>query len=127
METVIGVLFFVWVGGGILLYQWWARRREADRKKEEDWQREHQREQDDDEFWKNAKRVPATILSCLQYGRVNLRPVLHMRLRVDDPDGAYEVDVEKGVEVTKAHHFEEGNTVHVYVDPKQRERVVFDV
>jgi hypothetical protein len=76
------------------------------------------------EFLKTAKRMQAKILSASQFGMVNLLPNLSLSLRVEAPEGAYDVDVEHHVDFIDLPRFTEGCMVDVYVDPENREHVV---
>ncbi len=78
---------------------------------------------EDHEFLESAKLMTATVLSASQAGRVNLRPNIEFKLRVEHPDGPYEVEVTTTIDPMKAHRFAEGCTVDVFVDPENREHV----
>jgi hypothetical protein len=82
-----------------------------------------QAEKEEQEFLDSATLMSATVLSASQSGRVNLRPNVELKLRVDHPDGPYEVEVTQTIDPMKAHRFAEGCTVEVFVDPENRERV----
>ncbi len=75
------------------------------------------------EFYAIAKRLPATVVSSVHVGEYNLRPLLGLRLRIEAPEGAYEVDVEHAPQPQYVHHYGDGEKIDVYVDPKNRDRV----
>ena len=69
-------------------------------------------------------RVRAKILSAYQSGQYNLMPDICFSLRIEHPDGPYDVTVTKAIEPTELHRFSEGRTIEVYVNPKNRNHVV---
>jgi len=71
----------------------------------------------------NCRR--ATILSAYQMGQYDLMPAICFFLRVEHPEGPYDITVTEAIEPTKLHRFAEGCTIEVYVDPKNRNHVVF--
>lgn len=77
-------------------------------------------------FRKSARRLRAKITGASQLGLVNLKPNLVLSLRVEDPDGSYEVNVQHHVDFVELDHYREGRTVDVLVDPKDRDHVVVD-
>ena len=58
-----------------------------------------------------------------QVGQYNLQPLMSFHLRIEAPEGAYEVDVEHAVDPRYADLYRDGCKLHVYVDPKNREHV----
>ncbi|HEY8091482.1 MAG TPA: hypothetical protein VIF09_26640, partial [Polyangiaceae bacterium] len=77
-----------------------------------------------DAFRASARRLRAKIVTVFQFGMVNLKPNLQLSLHVEDPDGAYDVDVEHYVEFVELSEFRKGRMVDVLVDPKDRMHVV---
>ena len=127
------VVFWTLVGIGVAIaaVQWWrgnqaeARRQalqEADRAREV--AEREQRAEEKRAFVKSAKVMRARVLWSSQQGMVNLKPLLLMSLRVEAPDGPYDVELEEKVEYADLPRFAEGSTIDVYADPSHRERVV---
>jgi hypothetical protein len=135
MQDLLSWMLFGGILAGIGLFFWlfgrWMDKRTAaatqaamqaaNASRQAEWEQE---EKEDREFRERGVRMRAKVLSKLQYGRVNLRPNLHIRLRVEAPDGAYEVEVQKRLDYEHPHRFPEGSMVDVLVDPEDRERVV---
>lgn len=129
LPTVLQVLAILAAVGGL---SWWLSRSAEGASKRADeaarasnqarWDRELAERR---EFEKSATIMRARVLSSSHGGSMrNLKPVLLMRLKVEAPDGAYEVDVERVVEYDELRFFREDRTIDVYVDPKNREHVV---
>ena len=89
----------------------------------ERWARE---EAEREAFRQSARRLHAKIVTAFQFGMVNLKPNLQLTLHVEDPEGAYDVDVEKYVEFVELPDYKEGRTVEVLVDPKDKKHVVVE-
>ena len=116
--------------GGIIaalaLLTWWtkAQSRQAEEatlaRNKAEWDRQAE---DLDAFLKRAKLVKARILSAQQWGRVNLRPNIQFKLRIESPEGTYEAETTQSIDPTQLHRFGEGSVVDVFVDPENRERV----
>lgn len=124
MSEALFWTLFLGVAAGILLVQRWGRGRERTRQEGERASREAEREQRDEAFWKSAKCVRAKVLSTYQDGMVNLKPNLRITLRVEAPEGDYEMETELHVDYTDLHRLSTGSMIDVYVDPKKRDRVV---
>ena len=75
-------------------------------------------------FRASAKRLQAKIVTAWQFGLVNLKPNLQLSLRVEDPDGPYDVDMEHHVEFVELPDYREGRMVDVLVDAKDKKHVV---
>jgi hypothetical protein len=74
-------------------------------------------------FSARAKRCPASVMSAKQIGSLNARPLLALHLKVEAPDGAYEVDVEHAPDAQDAHRYATGSRIEVDVDSSDRQRV----
>jgi hypothetical protein len=116
--------------GAMVLFNWlfdrWdkAKTREAEEAAEAgnraEWDR---RAKERREFLDSATVMRAKVVFSTQFGMVNQKPNLNLSLRVEAPDGAYDVDVEEHVEFVDLPRYAEGSTVYVYVDPKDRQHV----
>jgi hypothetical protein len=79
---------------------------------------------EESEFSTPENSVRAEILSAYQMGQYNLMPDIQFSLRIEHPDGPYDVTVTKAIEPTELHRFAKGSTIDVYVNPKNRNHVV---
>jgi len=122
------------IGAAILIVRGWREaqaqarekaRQEAQRAREK--AEEEQRAEYRRAFMKSATLVRARVLSSFQVGRINLEPDLQLSLRVEAPDGPFDVDVEEQVEPTELHRLAAGSTVHVWFHPEHRERVYLEL
>lgn len=118
-----------WILGAVvalLAFQWWrGKRTTADEPAREDPEVERERrEQARKEFWEKAKRVKAKVLSAYGTGaRYNLEPVIALRLRIEGPDGGYDVEVEQAIDPIDLARLTPGKVVSVYIDPSKRDRI----
>jgi hypothetical protein len=110
---------FLGFGGGITLYSW---RSNAKRDALEDAERKR-RDDAESAFWKNAKTMRAKVLMSVQVGMVNLKPNFMLRLKIEAPDGPYEVEIEDHVDYNEVGNLKEGREIAVYVDAKDRNHV----
>ncbi len=122
------------IGAAILIVRWWREaqgearekaRHEAQRAREK--AEEEQRTEYRREFMKSATLVRARVLSSSQVGRTNLQPDLLVSLRVEAPDGPFDVHVEANVEPTELHRLAAGSTIDVWFHPEHRERVYLEL
>jgi hypothetical protein len=124
----------VGIGAAILIVRWW-REAQADAREEARQKAQRAREKAEEEkraesrreFMKAATLVRARVLSSFQVGRTNLQPDLQLSLRVESPDGPFDVDVEDNVEPTELHRLAAGSTIDVWFHPEHRERVYLEL
>ncbi len=126
--------------GGILLIRWMVRRDErmvgeafkqldqkfdeaADAKIQEMEAQIEQEATEESAFRARAKRYPATVTSAKQVGELNLRPLLALRLAIEAPQGAYEVNIKHAPDVQEAHRYAKGSKIEVDVDPDNQQNV----
>jgi hypothetical protein len=79
-----------------------------------------------DDFRRRAKVMPAVILSTRTVGQVNLKPMLKVSVRVDDPAGPYTAEGKAVVEQTHIIRYADGAAINVLVDPENRQHIEFD-
>ncbi|HEY1696996.1 MAG TPA: hypothetical protein VGG39_32780 [Polyangiaceae bacterium] len=76
-------------------------------------------------FEKASRIVRARVLSTMQTGEtINLRVVLDIDLKVEAPEGAYEVQVKEPIQYKDLARFEEGREVDVYANPNDKTKVL---
>ncbi len=116
--------------GAMVLFNWLMDRRDKaqEHDAEEATQARNQAEWDRRakerrEFVDSATIMRAKVVFSFQAGMVNRKPKLNLSLRVEAPDGAYDVEVEEHVEYVDLPRYAAGSTVYVYVDPKDRQHV----
>ena len=118
----------LWIAGcvatavGISVFGYWQKARTKAKERAE----REQRDKDEAEFRTRAKRVRARIRSSYQMGMVNQMPNFKFHLRVEAPEGPYDVWVEKHLGYMAIPRYVDGSVVEVRVDPNNRERVVID-
>jgi hypothetical protein len=119
-NTSFWIVFWGVIGAGMaLVWRWQGSRAKARERVERE-----QRDQAEAEFRKSAKLMRARVRWSYQMGMVNLKPNLHFHLTVEAPEGAYDAEVEQPIEYMDLPRFADGSMVGVWVDPKNRERVV---
>lgn len=107
----------------------WSRQQARERakqqaKEQDERERREQRDKAELELMRTGTRLRAKVRAAYQFGTFCLLPYLEISLRVEAPDGEYDVDVELAVEPTKLHLVADGSMVDVAVDPKNREHLL---